>query len=199
MVTDGVTLGHPCCWIKDCQEELPNVKSRYCETHREHSKTCAVAGCTNRSEAGFRTCLSDNHRQAEEYHVSDLAYSHLRQRLARSGAVDEEVCNAATSALPRPKAIFRRRWTHNEQLVVYPCGVIVSRATMFSSEGVMSTRVCFPLFLSPYVCRLSQCYCICLELSQEHISPSCSSSDIYILRQSMPASRTPEEGPRQVL
>lgn len=35
-----------------------------------------------------------------------------------------------------------RRWTHNEQLFVRCCGVIVSRATFFGSEGVSGVKVC---------------------------------------------------------
>lgn len=35
-----------------------------------------------------------------------------------------------------------RRWTHNEQLFVRCCGVILSRATMYASEGVSGVKVC---------------------------------------------------------
>ncbi|KDQ09975.1 hypothetical protein BOTBODRAFT_164259 [Botryobasidium botryosum FD-172 SS1] len=34
------------------------------------------------------------------------------------------------------KAQFGRRYSHNEQLFVRPCGVIISRTTMFNSEGI---------------------------------------------------------------
>lgn len=37
-------------------------------------------------------------------------------------------------------ALVRQR-THNEQLLVRPCGVILSRATFGGSEGVMSVKV----------------------------------------------------------
>ena len=40
------------------------------------------------------------------------------------------------------KAQFGRKHTHNEQLVVYTCGVIGGRATMFGAEPVTGVRVC---------------------------------------------------------
>ncbi|KZT63110.1 hypothetical protein DAEQUDRAFT_229694 [Daedalea quercina L-15889] len=40
----------------------------------------------------------------------------------------------------RPRARFGRRRTHNEQLVVATCGVIVGRATFFGSEGIDGSR-----------------------------------------------------------
>ncbi|KAF7351602.1 hypothetical protein MSAN_01592700 [Mycena sanguinolenta] len=33
------------------------------------------------------------------------------------------------------RALFGRRWTHNEQLGVYSCGVVAGRATFFGSEA----------------------------------------------------------------
>lgn len=41
----------------------------------------------------------------------------------------------------RPRARLGRRRTHNEQLVVSTCGVILGRATMFGSEGLNGVRV----------------------------------------------------------
>jgi hypothetical protein len=46
------------------------------------------------------------------------------------------------------RALFGRRKTHNEQIIVRPCGVIVARATFFGSETVTQTvvRNGFPVF-----------------------------------------------------
>ncbi|KAK7026326.1 hypothetical protein R3P38DRAFT_3269302 [Favolaschia claudopus] len=40
----------------------------------------------------------------------------------------------------RMRAIFGGRWTHNEQLIMRPCGVILSRATLFGSEAVSAVH-----------------------------------------------------------
>jgi hypothetical protein len=41
-----------------------------------------------------------------------------------------------------------RRWTHNEQLIVRCCGIILSRATFFGSEAITAVKVCCALRLS---------------------------------------------------
>lgn len=43
------------------------------------------------------------------------------------------------------KARFGRRRTHNEQLVVGCCGIIVGRATMFGAEAISGVKVSLPL------------------------------------------------------
>ncbi|KAF8579587.1 hypothetical protein K439DRAFT_1359290 [Ramaria rubella] len=40
----------------------------------------------------------------------------------------------------RLRAQFSRRWTHNEQLMIRPCRVIISRATFFGSEAISAVR-----------------------------------------------------------
>jgi len=40
-----------------------------------------------------------------------------------------------------PKARFGRRRTHNEQLVVACCGVIIARGTMYGAEALSGVRV----------------------------------------------------------
>lgn len=41
----------------------------------------------------------------------------------------------------RLRAYFGRRRTHNEQLIMRPCGVILSRATFFGSEAISAVHV----------------------------------------------------------
>lgn len=43
---------------------------------------------------------------------------------------------------PVPKVRMARRWTHNEQLFVMCCGIILSRATFYTSEGLSGVKVC---------------------------------------------------------
>jgi hypothetical protein len=41
------------------------------------------------------------------------------------------------------RARFGRRWTHNEELCVASCGVIIGRATFFGSEAPNGVKVCY--------------------------------------------------------
>lgn len=45
---------------------------------------------------------------------------------------------------PSFKSALTRRWTFNEQLIVRPCGVILSRATFFEAEGPANALVSTP-------------------------------------------------------
>jgi hypothetical protein len=51
----------------------------------------------------------------------------------------------------RLRAIFGGGWTHNEQLIMRTCGVILSRATLFGSEAVSAVNVSphYFLYLKP--------------------------------------------------
>ncbi|GJE98851.1 hypothetical protein PsYK624_150880, partial [Phanerochaete sordida] len=45
VVVDGVTIGHPCCAIHNCQEPLANQRHRYCQSHSAQNSICAIQGC----------------------------------------------------------------------------------------------------------------------------------------------------------
>ncbi|KAJ7028171.1 hypothetical protein C8F04DRAFT_1044296 [Mycena alexandri] len=58
--------------------------------------------------------------------------------------IDPESCDGKPEAGNRRlRAIFGGRWTHNEQLIMRTCGVILSRATLFGSEAVDSSNKLF--------------------------------------------------------
>ncbi|KAF7343018.1 hypothetical protein MVEN_01732000 [Mycena venus] len=67
-VTDGITIGRPCCAVHDCLEPLPTVKRRFCTLHRELEKQCTVTTCDLNADRGFRTCTIPEHRRLESYH-----------------------------------------------------------------------------------------------------------------------------------
>jgi CxC6 like cysteine cluster associated with KDZ transposases len=47
VVTDGVTLGHPCCMgALNCKNPLPNNKAIYCDDHSYMRTICAVVSCS---------------------------------------------------------------------------------------------------------------------------------------------------------
>ncbi len=55
---------------------------------------------------------------------------------------DEADCDGKAEAGNRKlKTFFGRRRTHNEQLIMRPCGVIIARATFFGSEAISAVNV----------------------------------------------------------
>lgn len=46
-----------------------------------------------------------------------------------------------------PKVQLSRRWTHNEQLFVRCCGIIIARATFYGSEAISGVKASLPIGL----------------------------------------------------
>ncbi|KAJ7699399.1 hypothetical protein B0H16DRAFT_1836555 [Mycena metata] len=84
-VTDGLTMGHFCCTVHDCQNRLRSVKDSFCPEHQPLKKQCCVTACTATAEVGFRTCSITEHRDAELYHYQrGKAMFQLKDRLQRA-------------------------------------------------------------------------------------------------------------------
>ncbi|KAI0071239.1 hypothetical protein K474DRAFT_1712639 [Panus rudis PR-1116 ss-1] len=162
VVTDGVTVGHPCCSVHDCQGRLPTQQHRFCSDHAHLDGRCRIIGCTADAEVGFRTCSEATHHALDRTNNEALsALFQLKGRLERhkmahlnnsasttdSDVPDGEVSTVdaspepSSSVAPKLRARFGRRWTHNEQLCVSTCGVILGRATFYGSEAVSAVRL----------------------------------------------------------
>jgi hypothetical protein len=103
--------------------------------------------------------LKEHQVLEEAYFAKGKAFFQLRKALANAGILspdaiesfiddpvgreDEIECEKKSEEGNRkqPKARFGRRRTHNEQLVVRPCGIILSRATFYGSEGIAAVAV----------------------------------------------------------
>nr|GAT48245.1 predicted protein [Mycena chlorophos] len=184
-VTDGITIGRPCCGEHDCLRPLPTVKHRYCDLHHGKDLLCVVKDCENEAEEGWRTCTLPDHRALEEYrNLQNKAMFQLKRRLERlkvshphttapsavggaglaagdnddegnadgvegTGADEDEdieidkdgVCpDKPASGNRNPRARFGRRRTHNDELCVGSCGIILGRATFYGSEAPNGVR-----------------------------------------------------------
>lgn len=168
-VMDGVCIGHPRCQVYHCTERLLSPRDRYCESHRAFDTVCAIQGCDLPCTDGKRTCSTKGHRAVEqERRRRGRAMFELKRRMqARDVASsiravpsvdpspsfldDPDLDDPAWTSnverkkthkrAPRIKSTLTRRWTHNEQLLVRPCNVIVSRATFYEAESLPNCRV----------------------------------------------------------
>ncbi|KZO97680.1 hypothetical protein CALVIDRAFT_479910 [Calocera viscosa TUFC12733] len=143
-ITDGVTIGHPCCGVHNCQEALPSLQARFCNTHTILNGICAIRECHRPVDPPSLTCDLPEHLQVQQqYEVKGQSMFNLARRLANLS------CNGKSASGNRTmKAKFGRSWTHNEQLIVRPCGIIVARATFYGAEAISSVadmlRAVFP-------------------------------------------------------
>lgn len=173
IVTDGITIGHPCCSVAHCDKPLENNQDRFCIHHKGEETICSVVNCSNKVDLGYLTCNQPRHRDLEtQRKMSNKGFFQLRDQLARQKVahpndafnpeahddhVDEvqlqpedsdPACNDKDEdGRRRIRARFGRRRSHNEQIFVRPCGIIVSRATFFGSETTPQTIVCI-LFIN---------------------------------------------------
>ncbi|KAI0712635.1 hypothetical protein C8Q76DRAFT_621583 [Earliella scabrosa] len=156
VVMDGICIGHPRCAVPLCTTPLASPRDRFCPGHRTRDNVCGVEGCLRPITDGMRTCDLKEHRQYElDKRAKGQALHKLRRRLEKHKFPQSETRHrkrrrkAKISKDPPPlKASITRKWTHNEQLLVRPCGVIISRATFYESEGVGNVHsfleACFP-------------------------------------------------------
>ncbi|KAJ3853633.1 hypothetical protein EV368DRAFT_38532, partial [Lentinula lateritia] len=153
VVTDGVTLGHPCCKVHNCTEPLQNNCHHWCKTHMEQQHVCIITDCNHPTRSGHRTCNDTAHRKYEEYqNLKGKGFFLLRtwlqcvrvQQPSTSLGLDSVVEENLAELLDidgddpidpaheldngnRPsKAMFAHSQTHNEQLVVCSCGIILA-------------------------------------------------------------------------
>ncbi|OJA20539.1 hypothetical protein AZE42_01607 [Rhizopogon vesiculosus] len=140
-------------------------RHQFCPDHQDLNQQCAVDGCDEVHTSGFRTCSNADHRAlGDAYFKPEKALFQLRARLKRAGitlpldsvpspsdsgssnpnSADEDlevILDSECDGKPENgnrhlRARFGQRRTHNEQLIMRPCGVILARATFFGSEAV---------------------------------------------------------------
>jgi hypothetical protein len=168
VVCDGDSIGFPYCTVHDCKEPLITLRDRFCEGHDYLKDQCTVTTCAESHETGFRTCSDPVHRALElAYFSKGKSLLQLTARLKKAhnpssqpntldsfegpedsneaiikGTFAVSECKGKAEAGNRTlKAYFGRRRTHNKQLIIRTCGVIVSRATMYGSEAVSGVNV----------------------------------------------------------
>jgi hypothetical protein len=158
-------MGHPCCAVHDCHQPLITGRHRFCSLHQSLSKKCAVNDCEDAVHPGSHTCPNPEHQALEAaYFTQGTALFQLQKRLKNAGLVippdsaspddiatlhgadeDEECVEKPGTGNRQLKAYFSKRRTHNEQLMMRPCGVVLSHATFFGSEAISAVNVrCFP-------------------------------------------------------
>ncbi|KAJ7168381.1 hypothetical protein C8R43DRAFT_877227 [Mycena crocata] len=163
---DGDTIGHRCCKAHDCKTPLASNRRHFCPDHQHLKLKCAVIDCTEDAIIGHRTCANLEHRTLENAYFSrGKGLFQLRSRLKKAGVAvqedsvppgfsdedfDDEVviegdiaadCDGKSETGNRTlRAYFGARRTHNEQLIMRSCGVILSRATFFGSEAISSVN-----------------------------------------------------------
>jgi hypothetical protein len=168
VVVDGVTVGRPCCAVHNCQIPLASNRDRYCLSHQSLNSVFVIVGCNAQVVAGKKSCHRAEHQEIEHVHTErGQALFQLKERLKRAQVAhpndaisndttpsdDEQTfqvdqrgvtfseANKPATNQRRICAQFRRRRTHNEQVIVAPCGMILARETFYGAEAVSTVVV----------------------------------------------------------
>ncbi|KAF8545581.1 hypothetical protein OG21DRAFT_1370836, partial [Imleria badia] len=124
MVTDGVCIGHPCCSQHNCKVPLHKSKDRFCPVHANLESVCSIVDCERPVLEGLLTCDNVEHQEIERLH---------REKGQSRFQLYQPPANAK-----KVRAKFTCSRTHNEQLAVAPCGMIIGWDMMFGAEGIAS-------------------------------------------------------------
>jgi hypothetical protein len=85
VVIDGVTIGHPCCSVRNCHTPLSSNRDRYCEHHRDNASTCAIIGCSTPVVPNSKTCNNEDHQAIEKIHMErGQSRFQLQERLTQA-------------------------------------------------------------------------------------------------------------------
>ncbi|KIM75798.1 hypothetical protein PILCRDRAFT_798649 [Piloderma croceum F 1598] len=152
LVIDGITISHPCCGILHCQTSLASNRHCYCPSHDGHHHICAVEGClqpvasrSSPDDSARLTCDIETHAALEKQHKqrvdSDAAQPTAEEveEMEFDGNTDSACPNKPEVGNHKICALFGRRHTHNKQIMVRPCGIIVAWQTFFGSETTPQT------------------------------------------------------------
>lgn len=158
---DGVTVSHPCCAVHNCKVPLENNRHHYCPQDAHRNTICAVVGCDSPIMTDSHMCSAPAHQEVERVHrergqarfqlkehLQRALVAHPNDAIAEEGTdltdeiEDFEIGSSEKSVKKeRIRAQLGRRRTHNKQIIVAPCGMIIARETFYGAEGVGSVIV----------------------------------------------------------
>ncbi|KAL0057308.1 hypothetical protein AAF712_016055 [Marasmius tenuissimus] len=156
-VTDGITIGHPCCAAAlDCKNPLPTTKHRFCHEHADyaqnipdHKKVEDYLKLRGKAMFQLKHRLECLHTTQTHSSFTEDSLRNDSEGIEGTGADEDEdveldedgICDEKSAkGNTQVKARFGRKWTHNEQLCVASCGVILGWATFFGSEAPNGVR-----------------------------------------------------------
>ncbi|THU77374.1 hypothetical protein K435DRAFT_594271, partial [Dendrothele bispora CBS 962.96] len=202
VICDGVTVGRPCCGVPHCKGQLKSTQDVFCIEHDAKRLICRVTGCERRIKSTTsQTCDLLDHQAAEaRYRDEEKAVFQLKLRYERARRADEqanldwdfgnadldtgsdavfqavvETGKGAKKQKSTVRAQFGRRWTHNEQLIIAPCGTILARETFYFSEAFSAVA---QLVRDTFEGRrkpnhfIFDCNCILSKYVRKHIDPA---------------------------
>ncbi|KAJ7118529.1 hypothetical protein C8R43DRAFT_1137271 [Mycena crocata] len=147
---DGNTIGHRSCKVHDCKNPYPRNASIFVQIIDVSQRSAPSLNAhpkTPQDIEPLRSRLKKSGVAVPDDSVPLDAVEEDHEVIFEIGPkgpveVDDEACDGKPESGNRKlRAIFGGRRTHNEQLIMRTCGVILSRATLFGSEAVSAVNL----------------------------------------------------------
>ncbi|KDQ07511.1 hypothetical protein BOTBODRAFT_119973 [Botryobasidium botryosum FD-172 SS1] len=141
-VSDGTALRCFCCAVPNCCSPLSSQHQHWCSEHTaSFANLCVIDGCTTPREPSHQTCSVATHQAAEDAHSAcQQAFFQLSAQAEAFEKGEYYYSKGDTdthkTGTNQVKGRFTCNRTHNEQIIVHPCGMIVSRETFYNSESL---------------------------------------------------------------
>ncbi|PPR05018.1 hypothetical protein CVT24_010211 [Panaeolus cyanescens] len=167
IVSDGITIGHPCCNVTECEVPPSTKRERFCPGHKYLEEKCAIEECEAKVYGNTLACSDPDHAALYDLWIQRKGANFTwKQKQKAPGSskpadsIDPEDDNGLgediievdtvpeedTECLQRVEGVkqkisarFGRRQTASEQFMVRPCGIVVARATFYGSETIRQT------------------------------------------------------------
>ncbi|KAF8910006.1 hypothetical protein CPB84DRAFT_1743508 [Gymnopilus junonius] len=147
-VMDGIGLQHPTCAHHNCKNPLTTARDRYCAKHQDLNNgnapvvteklKCQCVLHPNDAlpdkDLDAADLIDDEEEEEFEINEEDLIHGVHEGMSDPCGA--SPVCTSASRNKKRISAQFGRKRTHNEQILVAPCGVILAWETFYGAEAI---------------------------------------------------------------
>ena len=154
-------ISHSCYSVCHYSNPVVNTKNQFCLGHQYLELKCSIEGYIVATQKGWKTCNNPSHHQVKAAYksVSKAAFQ-LKARLQRTQVAHPDDAaeviphddlfeapnnntGEAEEGSTKLRALFGRRRTHNEQIFVRPCGIIIARETFYGSETTPQVLVGF--------------------------------------------------------
>lgn len=151
VVTDGVTVGRPCCAVPHCKNPLESQRHRFCSadpSHKQRETMCAVEGCdipvVHDSHTGKyrKACADPIHLKMEDMKAASTRSGKSKTQRMKTAKLNNALTSAGVDEDMLPIQDLDEWYNHNPSTG----NVRLVQATSTSSTGVTD---CLPASSDP--------------------------------------------------
>lgn len=144
VVTDGVTVGRPCCAVPHCKNTLESTRHRFCSadpSHKQRETTCAVEGCNKPVVRDENTgkcrkaCADPVHLKMEDIKAASMRGGKSKSQRMKTAKLNDALTSTGADEEALPVQDVDEWFNHNPSTG----NVNLVQASSSSSTGVMDS------------------------------------------------------------